>query len=124
MMKTNTFKTILADMFICCMALCMVACGGIAKSTDSPKTYTISYSTDGEGMVAHAEKGSDINISRFTNGGTINGLDGDSYVIEAQEKNGSSAKFVKWTNNGKDYSDNRTITVKANEEMKLVAVFK
>ena len=75
-------------------------------------------------MVAHAEKGSDINISRFTNGGTINGLDGDSYVIEAQEKNGSSAKFVKWTNNGKDYSDNRTITVKANEEMKLVAVFK
>ena len=107
----------LAALIIGCMALCMVACGGIAKSTDSPKTYTISYSTDGEGMVAHAEKGSDINISRFTNGG-------DSYVIEAQEKNGSSAKFVKWTNNGKDYSDNRTITVKANEEMKLVAVFK
>ena len=63
-------------------------------------------------------------FSSFANGGTLNGLDGDSYVIEAQEKNGSSAKFVKWTNNGKDYSDNRTITIKANEEMKLVAVFK
>ena len=27
-------------------------------------------------------------FSSFANGGTLNGLDGDSYVIEAQEKNG------------------------------------
>ncbi len=40
-------------------------------------------------------------FSSFANGGTLNGLNGDSYVIEAQEKNGSSAKFVKRPNNCK-----------------------
>ena len=57
MKETNTFKKTLAALIIGCMALCMVACGGIAKSTDSPKTYTISNSTDDEGMIEHAAHG-------------------------------------------------------------------
>ena len=124
MNKTKVIKKIMTVLLIGCMVLCMAACGGNDKSTESPKTYSISYSVEGEGMTAHAQKGSDINFSTSVNGGIINGLDGVAYVIEAREKDGSSAKFVKWTNNGKDYSDNRTITVKASEEMKLVAVFK
>ncbi len=124
MNKTNAIKKIATILLIGCMVLCMAACGGTAKSTDSPKTYAITYSIEGEGMAASAAKGSDINFSQSTNGGIINGLEGDTYTIEARDKEGSSAKFVKWTNNGKDYSDNRTITVKVAEEMKLTAVFK
>jgi hypothetical protein len=75
-------------------------------------------------MVACEKEGTSLDFSKSTNGGIIRGFEGDSYVIEAREKDGSSAKFVKWTNNGKDYSDNSTINVKVAEDMKLVAVFK
>ena len=124
MNKTKAIKRITTILLIGCMVLCMAACGGNAKSTESPKTHAITYSIDGEGMAASAMKGTDISFIRSTNGGIINGLEGDTYVIEAREKEGSSAKFVKWTNNGKDYSDDKTITIKVSEEMKLVAEFK
>ena len=124
MNKTKVLKGIVTVLLIGCMALCMVACGGIAKSTESPQTHFITYTIDGQGMAASAEKGSDITFTKSVNGGIINGIEGDSYVIEAREKEGSSAKFVKWTNNGKDYSTDRMITVKACQDMKLTAVFK
>lgn len=124
MNKKRVFEIIVTVMMIGCMALWMVACGRNASSTESPNTHAITYSVEGEGMVADARKGSDINFSKSVNGGIINGIEGDTYVIEARGKEGSSAKFVKWTNNGKDYSDNSTINVKVSEDMKLVAVFK
>ena len=124
MNKTRVIKMIVTVMIIGCMALCMVACGRNATSTESPKTHAITYAVEGEGMVADAKEGSDINFRQSVNGGIINGAEGDTYVIEARSKEGSSAKFVKWTNNGKDYSDNSTINVKVAEDMKLVAVFK
>ncbi len=101
----------------------MAACGGNEKSTESPKTYTISYNVEGEGMVACEKEGPSLDFSKSANGGILNVNEGSTYVIEARDKDGSSAKFVKWTNNGKDYSTDRKITINASEDMKLVAVF-
>ena len=123
MKKTRITRNIIMALLIGCMVLCMAACGGNATSTDSPKTYDIRYSVEGDGMVASAKEGSSIDFSKSANGGIISGLEGDTYVIEARDKQDSSAKFVKWTNNGKDYSTDRSITIKVSEEMKLVAVF-
>ena len=123
MKKTNAIKKIMTVLLSACMALCMAACGGNATSTDSPKTYNITYSIQGEGMAAHAKDGANLDFSKSANGGSIDGFEGDTYVIEARDKDGSSAKFAKWTNNGKDYSIDRKITIKVSENMKLVAVF-
>ena len=121
MKKTNIIKKIVTMLLVGCMVLCMVACGG--KSSDPTKSYDISYNVDGQGMVAGAPEGSNLDFSKSANGGILRTADGESYVIEARDKDGASAKFVKWTNNGKDYSTDRKITVKASEDMKLVAVF-
>jgi len=121
MKKTNIIKKIVTMLLVGCMVLCMVACGG--KSSDPTKSHDISYNVDGQGMVAGAPEGSNLDFSKSANGGILRTADGESYVIEARDKDGASAKFVKWTNNGKDYSTDRRITVKASEDMKLVAVF-
>ena len=124
MKKTNIIKKIMTVVLIGCMVLCMAACGGNEKSPETAKTYDVSYAPEGEGMVACEKEGTSLDFSKSANGGIIRGFEGDSYVIEAREKDGSSAKFVKWTNNGKDYSNDKTITVKISGEMKLAAVFK
>ena len=121
MKKTNIIKKIVTMLLIGCMVLCMVACG--ATSSSSTKTYDITYNVEGQGMVDGAPEGTSLTFSKSVNGGIFRAKDGETYVIEARDKDGSSAKFVKWTNNGKDYSTDRKITVKGSEEMKLVAVF-
>jgi len=121
MKKTNIIKKIATMLLVGCMVLCMVACGG--KSSDSTKTYDITFNVEGQGMVAGAPEGTSLDFKDSTNGGIFRANSGESYVIEARDKDGASAKFVKWTNDGKDYSTDRKITVKASEGMKLVAVF-
>ena len=120
MKKTNIIKKLVTMLLVGCMALCMAACG---KSNDSTKTHDITYNVQGEGLVDGAPDGTSLSFSKSANGGIFRATDGETYVIEARDKDGSSAKFVKWTNNGKDYSTDRKITVKGSEEMKLVAVF-
>jgi len=120
MKKTNIIKKIMTVLLIGCMALCIVACG---KSNDSTKSFDVTYNVQGQGMVAGAPEGTELDFSKSTNGGIFRATDGSTYVIEARDKDGSSEKFVKWTNNGKDYSTDRKITVKASGDTKLVAVF-
>jgi hypothetical protein len=84
---------------------------------------TLMINTDGMGTIAYGLEGEDVEFNdEFPNQSTVVNLtEPGTYVIKAKPDDGW--KFVKWTRNGEDFSEEPDITVEVAEDVEYLAVF-
>ena len=84
---------------------------------------TLMINTDGMGTIAYGLEGEDVEFNDdFPNQSTVVNLtEPGTYVIKAKPDDGW--KFVKWTRNGEDFSEEPDITVEVAEDVEYLAVF-
>ena len=87
--------------------------------------YTMTINTEGLGEIAYAEEG--VMDLRFddefpSQSAYVNMEKAGSYTIGARE-NEEGWKFVKWTKNGEDFSEEPIVEVYVDEDSDFVAVF-
>lgn len=85
---------------------------------------TLTINTEGMGEIAYAEG---ENAPEFEEGhpytqAVVNILEAGKYTIAARTTE-EGWKFVKWTRNGEDYSEDAQITVEITEDVDFTAVF-
>ena len=91
---------------------------------DTPETIaTLKINTEGMGTLAYGVEGEDVEFDdEFPNQSTVVNLsEPQTYVIKAKADEGW--KFVKWTKDGKDFSEEPEITVEVSEDVEYIAVF-
>lgn len=83
----------------------------------------LKVNTEGLGTIAVGPEGEDVEFEEdFPNQSTvINVLEPTTYVIRAKADDGY--KFVKWTKDGEDFSEEPEITVKVDGTVEYIAVF-
>ncbi len=104
------------------------ACSG-PQSTDSDESAdaeviaTLTINTEGMGTIAYGLEGEDVEFDEeFPNqSAMVNLTEPSTYVIKAKPDDGW--KFVKWTKDGEDFSEETDITVEVSENVEYVAVF-
>ena len=104
------------------------ACSG-PQSADSDEPAdaeiiaTLMINTEGMGTIAYGLEGEDVEFDEdFPNQSTVVNLtEPGTYVIKAKPDDGW--KFVKWTKNGEDFSEEPEITVEVAEGVEYMAVF-
>ena len=112
----------------------LTACGGSQDTaadepadTAAEESYeviaTLMINTDGMGTIAYGLEGEDVEFNdEFPNQSTmVNLTEPGTYVIKAKPDEGW--KFVKWTKDGADFSEEPDITVEVSEDVEYVAVF-
>ena len=84
---------------------------------------TLMINTDGMGTIAYGLEGEDVEFNdEFPNQSTVVNLtEPGTYVIKAKPDDGW--KFVKWTRNGEDFSEEPEITVEVADDVEYLAVF-
>lgn len=91
---------------------------------DVPETIaTLKINVDGAGTLAYGLEGEDVEFDEdFPNQSTfVNLSEPQTYVIKAKADEGW--KFVKWTKDGEDFSEEPEITVEVSEDVEYRAVF-
>lgn len=109
------------------------ACSG-SQSADSADTgtaaeeeyeviATLMINTDGMGAVAYGLEGEEVEFDEDfpKQNAMVNLTEPGTYVIKAKPDDGW--KFVKWTKDGEDFSEEQDITVEVSENVEYVAVF-
>jgi len=94
------------------------------KIEDTPDIVaTLMINTDGMGTLAYGLEGEDVEFDdEFPNQSTaVNLTEPQTYVIKAKPDEGW--KFVKWTKDGEDFSEEPEITVEVTEDVEYRAVF-
>lgn len=86
--------------------------------------YTMSINTEGLGEIAYAEEGEELQFDdEFpSQSAYVNMEKAGNYTIGARE-NTEGWKFVRWTKNGEDFSEEPIIEVYIEEDSVFVAVF-
>ena len=84
---------------------------------------TLRINTEGMGTIAYGLEGEDVVFDKdFPNQSTmVNLTEPGTYVIKAKPDEGW--KFVKWTKDGGDFSEEPDITVEVSENAEYIAVF-
>jgi len=101
--------------------------GGESADAAAEESYeviaTLQINTDGMGTIAYGLEGEDVEFNdEFPNQSTVVNLtEPGTYVIKAKPDDGW--KFVKWTKDGADFSEEPDITVEVAEDVEYVAVF-
>ena len=87
------------------------------------ENYLLKVNTEGLGQIAIAREGEILEFSEEYPMQTAgeNAEEGTKFTIGAKASEGY--RFLKWTRNGEDYSEEQVITVELTEEMEFVAVF-
>ncbi len=125
-MKKRIFSVLLAAVLV----FALTACGGsddaeAAKEAEQAveNVNVVLINTDGLGQIASAAEGEEIEFSDETpmSSAQLNVPEGDSYTIAAKPDKGW--KFVKWTENGEDFSTDEEIVVTPEDDATYVAVF-
>lgn len=95
----------------------------LAKEETPEVSATLKINTDGMGTIAYGLEGEEVEFDEeFPNQSTvINLTEPQTYVIKAKPDEGW--KFVKWTKDGADFSDEPEITVEVTEGTEFIAVF-
>ncbi len=95
----------------------------LAKEETPDVVATLQIHTDGLGTLAYGLEGEDVEFDEdFPNQSTVVNLtEPQTYVIKAKPDEGW--KFVKWTKDGKDFSEEPEITVEVTEDVEYRAVF-
>ena len=108
---------------------------GLAMEVEGGDTYhflkeetpdviaTLKINTDGIGTIAYGPEGEDIEFDEEFPEQSIlvNLTEPQTYVIKANP--GDGWKFVKWTKDGEDFSEEQEITVDVSEDVEYRAVF-
>lgn len=94
-----------------------------AKEETPDVIATLKINTEGLGTIAYGFEGEDVEFDEdFPNQSTVVNLtEPDTYVIKAKADEGW--KFVKWTKDGEDLSEEPEITVEVTEDVEYIAVF-
>ena len=97
--------------------------GSAAVEESSEVIATLMINTDGMGTIAYGLEGEDVEFNDdFPNQSTmVNLTEPETYVIKAKPDDGW--KFVKWTKDGEDFSEESDITVEVAENVEYIAVF-
>ena len=84
---------------------------------------TLMINTDGMGAVAYGLEGEEVEFDEDfpKQNAMVNLTEPGTYVIKAKPDDGW--KFVKWTKDGEDFSEEQDITVEVAENVEYVAVF-
>ena len=95
-----------------------------AASEESPEvTATLMINTEGMGAIAYGLEGEEVEFDEDfpKQSAVVNLTEPGTYVIKAKPDDGW--KFVKWTKNGEDFSEEPEITVEVAEGVEYMAVF-
>ena len=95
-----------------------------AASEESPEAIaTLMINTEGMGAIAYGLEGEEIEFDEDfpKQSAIVNLTEPGTYVIKAKPDDGW--KFVKWTRNGEDFSEEPEITVEVAEGVEYMAVF-
>ncbi len=95
-----------------------------AASEESPEvTATLMINTEGMGAIAYGLEGEEVEFDEDfpKQSAIVNLTEPGTYVIKAKPDDGW--KFVKWTKNGEDFSEESEITVEVAEGVEYMAVF-
>ena len=95
-----------------------------AASEESPEVAaTLMINTEGMGTIAYGLEGEEIEFDEDfpKQSAIVNLTEPGTYVIKAKPDDGW--KFVKWTKNGEDFSEEPEITVEVAEGVEYMAVF-
>ena len=84
---------------------------------------TLQINTDGMGAIAYGLEGENVEFDEDfpKQSAAVNLTEPDTYVIKAKPDEGW--KFVKWTKDGEDFSEESEITVEVTENVDYKAVF-
>lgn len=84
---------------------------------------TLQINTDGMGTIAYGLEGEEIVFDEDfpKQDAMVNLTEPGTYLIKAKPDDGW--KFVKWTKDGEDFSDESEITVEVAENVEYIAVF-
>lgn len=122
------FYLLLATILIMGLAACSGSQSAEGDSSDAvEENYeviaTLQINTDGMGTIACGLEGEEVEFNdEFPNQSTVVNLtEPETYVIKARPDDGW--KFVKWTKDGEDFSDESEITVEVAENVEYIAVF-
>ncbi len=97
---------------------------GLANTgSDSDGSITVLINTEGMGQIAYAEEGNkpEFNDEIPSQSAQISLTETQTYVLGAKADEGW--KFVKWTKDGEDFSEEEQIIVKLDSSAVFVAVF-
>ena len=95
-----------------------------AASEESPEVAaTLMINTEGMGAIAYGLEGEEVEFDEDfpKQSAVVNLTEPGTYVIKAKPDDGW--KFVKWTRNGEDFSEEPEITVEVAEGVEYMAVF-
>ncbi len=101
--------------------------GGESADAVAEESYeviaTLQINTEGMGSVAYGLEGEDVEFDEDfpKQNAMVNLTEPGTYVIKAKPDDGW--KFVKWTKDGADFSEEPDITVEVSEDVEYVAVF-
>ena len=86
-------------------------------------TATLMINTEGMGAIAYGLEGEEVEFDEDfpKQSAVVNLTEPGTYVIKAKPDDGW--KFVKWTKNGEDFSEEPEITVEVAEGVEYMAVF-
>lgn len=96
---------------------------GTATEEEYEVIATLMINTDGMGAVAYGLEGEEVEFDEDfpKQNAMVNLTEPGTYVIKAKPDDGW--KFVKWTKDGEDFSEETDITVEVSENVEYVAVF-
>ena len=96
---------------------------GTAAEEEYEVIATLMINTDGMGAVAYGLEGEEVEFDEDfpKQNAMVNLTEPGTYVIKAKPDDGW--KFVKWTKDGEDFSEEQDITVEVAENVEYVAVF-
>lgn len=102
----------------------LAACGAQPVKEDAAETVaTLMINTDGMGTFAYAPEGeeAEFNDDFPQQSAAVNLTEPQTYVIKARADEGW--RFVRWTKDGEDFSEEAEITIEVTEDTEYRAVF-
>ena len=97
--------------------------GDAAEEESYEVIATLQINTEGMGAIAYGLEGEDVEFDEDfpKQSAAVNLTEPDTYVIKAKPDDGW--KFVKWTRDGEDFSEEPDITVEVTADVEYIAVF-
>ena len=97
--------------------------GDAAEEESYEVIATLQINTEGMGAIAYGLEGEDVEFDEDfpKQSAVVNLTEPGTYVIKAKPDDGW--KFVKWTRDGEDFSEEPDITVEVTADVEYIAVF-
>lgn len=118
----KTVKTLLAAVMMLSLGACSSDAGNTETDTTDAETVLVKVNTYGPGRIEVSEDGTEPEFGELPFQSYVANVEAGSELIIIT-KGEEGWKFVKWTNNGEDYSTEEKLHFTAEEDADLVAVY-